>query len=264
MSAHSRFIKPFADLLVTLALWAYFIFGYLVLFAPRFAGAFFPASGRERAYQRLLHRFCRSFFGLMKQLMPQLVVDVAPEVHRLRSAVVVSNHLSYLDPLLMISVFERQKTIVKSGFFRVPIFGWILRSAGYIPAVAGGMHSGLMAQRIEGLGDFFEAGGVLFIFPEGTRSRDGRIGKLKWGAFKIADRFKAPVEVVFIEASQHIFTPGKFLFNTGVANPVRIEWLGRVEPVDHGTSASVAAQVEAAASLLEKRRRLPAEPLKPQ
>ena len=183
MPASSRPIKPVVDLLVTLLLWVYFIFGYLIFFAPLFAGAFFLVRSRDRAYQRLMHLFCRSFVRVMQALMPQLVVEVAPAARALRSAVVVSNHLSYLDPLLMISIFERQKTIVNSSFCRVPIFGWILQAAGYIPAVSGGMQSGLMAERIEQLGDFFAAGGVLFIFPEGTRSRDGRIGKLKWGAF---------------------------------------------------------------------------------
>ena len=155
----------------------------------------------------------------------------------------------------MISVFERQKTVVKSGFFRVPVFGWILRSAGYIPAVAGGLHSGLMAERIERLGSFFTAGGVLFIFPEGTRSRDGRIGRLKWGAFKIAERFQAPVDVVFIEGSQRTFAPGRFLFHTRTANTIRIEWLGRIEAVDSVTTAQLAEQVHTAQSLMEKRRK---------
>ena len=253
MSSLSRLFKPFADPVVTLALWAYFIIGYLLFFAPRFVAAFVLASDRERAYQRLLFLFCRSFLRLMRRLMPQLTVEVSDRVRQLRSAVVVSNHLSYLDPLLMISVFERQKTIVKSDFFRVPIFGWILQACGYIPAVSGGLQTGLMAERIGRLEAFFDAGGVLFIFPEGTRSRDGRIGKLKWGAFKIADRFKVPIEVVFIDGSQRIFTPGKFLFNTCVANTVRIEWLGRVEPVDQNTAAGISAQVKTATVLMEQR-----------
>ena len=254
MAAISRLIKPAVDLFVTLVLWTYFILGYLVFFAPLFIGAFFLAADRETAYQRLLQLYCRSFFRLMQLLMPRSTIAVSPEVRRLRSSVIVGNHLSYLDPLLMISVFQQQKTIVKSDFFRVPIFGWILQLAGYIPAVAGGMQTGLMAERIEGLGDFFTAGGVLFIFPEGTRSRDGRIGKLKWGAFKIADRFKVPIDVLYIEGSQHIFTPGKFLFNTCTANTVRIEYLGRVEPVDESSSAVLSTQVETVRSLLEKRR----------
>jgi len=255
MAAFTRLIKPACDLFVTLVLWVYFVFGYLVFFAPLFIGAFFLAADREKTYQRLLNLYCRSFFRLMQLLIPQLTVDTSAEVRRLQSAVVVSNHLSYLDPLLMISLFERQKTIVKSDFFRVPIFGWILQLSGYIPAVTGGMQTGLMAERIERLGDFFADGGILFIFPEGTRSRDGRIGKLKYGAFKIADRFKAPLDVVGIEGSQSIFTPGKFLFNTCTANTIRIEWLGRVQPVDESASVTLSTQVETVISLMENWRR---------
>lgn len=254
MPLYTRLIKPACDFLVTFALWTYFILGYLLFYAPRFAAAYYPASDRERAYQRLLHLYCRRFIRLVQRLIPQLAVEISPEVRRLRSTVVVSNHVSFLDPLLMISVFERQTTIVKSDFFRIPIFGWILNASGYIPAVEGGMRTGLMAERIDRLGEFFTAGGVLFIFPEGTRSWDGRIGKLKWGAFKIAGRFKTPVDVVFIDGSQRIFTPGRLLFHTCVANTIRIEWLGRIEPTASGTTASLSGQVSAARSLMEKRR----------
>ncbi len=246
----NRLIKPVVDLLVTLALWAYFLAGYLVFFAPLFLAVLLLARKRAAAYQRLLHLFCRSFFWLMQRLMPQLVIDVDPQVRRLQAAVVVSNHQSYLDPLLMISVFRQQRTIVKSELFRVPIFGWILRSSGYIPAVAGGMQTGLMAERIEQLPVFFADGGVLFVFPEGTRSRDGRIGKFKWGAFKIADRFQVPIEVIFIDGSRRVFRPGRFLFDTCVANTIRIEYLGRVLPADTQTSAALSQRVETVRSMI--------------
>ncbi len=51
---------------------------------------------------------------------------------------IVANHLSFLDPILFVSLFEKQKTIVKSDYFRLPVFGWILRTSGYIPSLGGG------------------------------------------------------------------------------------------------------------------------------
>ena len=57
------------------------------------------------------------------------------------------------------------------------------------------------------MGDYLSSGGNLFIFPEGTRSRDGKIGKFNDGAFKIAKRFEAPIKVLQIKNTNGLFTP---------------------------------------------------------
>ena len=80
------------------------------------------------------------------------------------------------------------------------------------------------------MGDYLSSGGNLFIFPEGTRSRDGRLGKFNDGAFKIARRFGASIKVLQIKNTNILFTPGKFLFNTCIQNTIEVRLIGELNP----------------------------------
>ncbi len=205
---------------MTLVLWLYFTLGFVLFFLPRYIWALRSGQAREAAFQRLNSQFYRGFFALLHFLASRVQIKVDAGVRRLKGAVVVSNHVSYLDPLLFIAQFSRQKTIVKSLFFRVPIFGWFITQAGYMPASASGPAGELMIRSMATVADFFKAGGVFFVFPEGTRHVRGRDVDLHEGAFKIASRYKAPLAVVRIRHTEKVFPPGRFLFRTG--SPVTI------------------------------------------
>jgi 1-acyl-sn-glycerol-3-phosphate acyltransferase len=211
------------DLTVTLLLWVYFTLGFIVFFLPFYGGAYFFKPSPEAAFQKLNHYFYRIFFQYTRLLIPGLAIRIDPVLRSLRGAVVVSNHHSYLDPLLFQSIFERQTTIVKSAFFRVPIFGWFIKTAGYMPASAEGPFADLMLQRMASLRNFFAEGGMLFVFPEGTRRPGRPIQALHEGAFKIAHRCRVPLAVARIRHTEKIFPPGSFLFRTGQAVIIKVD-----------------------------------------
>jgi 1-acyl-sn-glycerol-3-phosphate acyltransferase len=221
-----RFLR---DLAVTLLLWLYFTLGFVVFFLPFYLGAFFLKSSPEGAFQRLNHYFYAGFFILLRLLMPGLTIRIDPALRQLRGTVVVSNHHSYLDPLVFQSTFARQTTIVKSTFFRVPIFGWLIKNAGYMPASAEGPFGELMLQRMATLRAFFSSGGVMFVFPEGTRRPGRPIGALHEGAFKIARRCQVPLVVARLRNTERVFAPGQFLFHTTDPVTIEIDLVTRVE-----------------------------------
>ncbi|MEW6672169.1 MAG: lysophospholipid acyltransferase family protein [Thermodesulfobacteriota bacterium] len=233
-------LKPVADILVPLICWIYYIPGYLLFFFPIYLISFIFSKNREKTWQRLNHLFFKTFFGLMGSITPGLSYRVAGEALSIRSAVIVSNHVSYLDPILLVSLYEQQKTIVKRTFFKLPVFGWILKTSGYIPSTLAGDAD--IIRRIEEMGAYLASGGNLFIFPEGTRSRDGQIGRFNKSAFKIARNCHAPIYVLFIRNTDVLFPPGGFRFNTCVANTIRVELLGRLDPENQNMSASELAQ----------------------
>lgn len=225
-----RISKLLVDGAITLLLWIYFLFGYSLIFIPIvFVLAPF-SSNREKLFQRINHFFYRIFFSVLNKLTPGLTLSLPDDVRSIHSCVAVANHRSYLDPLLMISLFPRQRTIVKGVFFRVPIMRWVLSASGYIPFDQSGEFSANMSEGIRGMDDFFRQGGVLFIFPEGRRNRREGIGTMHKGAFSIAARYHLPVEVLYIEHTDMLFTPGKFLFNTCIKNHIAIERLGTITP----------------------------------
>ncbi len=230
MSALHRIAKTAADVVITLTLWFYFVFGFFVLYyLPRFVPSYLLAKDRETAFQRLACQFLRSFFRLCEAITPGLSFDIPPDVLGIRSSLIVCNHISYLDSILFASLFERHTTIVKSVFLKVPFMGWTLRHAGYIPSESTGDLAGLFVDRVDGLGRFVERGGNFFVFPEGRRSRNHSIGAFHPGAFKLAKKWELAVELLTIEGSDKLFTPGRFLFNTCVPVVVKLRRLRRIE-----------------------------------
>ncbi len=209
------------DFLVTVCLWIYFSIINIIIFSPLYFAALF-SSDRERSIQRVLNLSVRSFLGLLRLITPGLRYDIEPDVINIDSSIVVCNHISYLDPLFMIYLFKNQKTIVKHTFFKVPVFGAILDSAGYISSSLEGSRGGAMTRRVEELEGYIRSGGVLFVFPEGTRSRDGKLGHFNKSAFKIARRCNVPVHLLKINNTDRLYRPGRSLFNTCIDNTIEI------------------------------------------
>lgn len=247
-----KYLKPAADLILTLTYWTYFTLGYVIFFLPFYLWSAFFSKNREQSFQKLNHVFYKGFFGLVKFMTPGLSFDIDEKVLSLRSSIIVCNHISFLDPILLISLYEKQKTIVRKTFFNLPVFGWVLKHSGYIPSSAGTEFSELMLRHLETMQDYLASGGNLFVFPEGTRSRDGKLGKFAKGLFKLARRFNAPIKVLFIQNSNRLFPPGKFLFNTCTSNIIRLELIGEITPNMQGQMPTVAEMVERGRSMMEK------------
>lgn len=244
MSIRMHFLKRIVDLLVTLIIWIYYIPGFLLFFLPLYLAAFIFSSNREIAFQRLNNLFYRSFFCIVRALVPGLKIHVQDGLTSIRSSIIVCNHLSYLDPILLISLFPKHKTIVKSIFFKMPVFCWLMKTSGYIPSSSGGNNSLRIIESMERMGDYLSSGGNLFIFPEGTRSRDGKIGKFNDGAFKIARRFGAPIKVLQIKNTNDLFAPGKFLFNTCNQNTIEVRLIEHLNPDYKSDTFSISGLVD--------------------
>lgn len=242
------------DFAATVILWAYYILGFILFFSPFYLFALLSPARREAAFQRLNYRLHRSFFTLLRTLAPRVEWRIAEEVKAIRSSVIIANHLSFLDPILFVSLFEKQKTIVKSDYFHLPVFGWILRTSGYIPSSAEGPFAADMVDQIKTMQEYLARGGNLFIFPEGHRSRDGRIGSFDQGAFKIARLCRAAsLKVVLIRNTDRLFPPGRFLFNTRDKIVIEVELAGSINPDYESESFSLPALMAEARSLLERK-----------
>jgi 1-acyl-sn-glycerol-3-phosphate acyltransferase len=241
------------DLLATLSIWCYFTAGFVVLFAPFYLLAAGISGDRARSFQRLNQLFYRGFFLLCRLIMPRQKWHIDPAVPAIAGAVVVCNHISYFDPLLLISLFPRHTTIVKDRLFRIPIFGWMLGLSGYLPAASEGRLAERMVRRMEEMPGFLSAGGNLIVFPEGTRSRTGAVGAFNAGAFKIARLCRAPVAVVAVDNSDRLSMPGRFRFNTCRANTITVRLLARWTPPYDSAQFSVKALMEQVHALLAER-----------
>ena len=112
--------------------------------------------------------------------------------------IIASNHRSFADPPLVAVTSKCSKFsfVAKEELFKNPLFGWLIRKLGAFPVVRGKGDMKVISDAVERL----EEGRILVIFPEGTRSKDGKLGRGKTGVALIAAISKAvvvPTAVVF-------------------------------------------------------------------
>jgi 1-acyl-sn-glycerol-3-phosphate acyltransferase len=233
MSGSSRertLFQWITDVLVTFICWGYFIFAFLFFFSFFYLGSYFFAEDKEKSFQYLNYRFFRGFLTLLRTLAPSHHWIIDRRVKNIRGSIIVCNHLSYLDPLLFLSLLQHNKTIAKTKFFSAPVFGFLLDVSGYLPSTTEGKYAGKMIEQIENMDAFFESGGNLFVFPEGTRSGGEGVESLHKGVFKIARMYQCPIHVLRLQGTDKLFTPGQFFFNTTLQNRITLHQLEVITP----------------------------------
>ena len=240
-------------LLITLLLWAYFLFGSAAFFFFFHIPSYLFSKNRARSFQHLNHINMKIFFVLTRFLIPRAKFKIQKEIRQIQSSVIVCNHLSYLDPILLMSLFQRNCTIVKSTFFRVPFFGWLLRKSCYMPSESSELMGQAMVDNLEYIKEHLAAGGNFFVFPEGTRSRDGRLAPFNKGVFSIARYCNAPLKLIYIKDTNKLFQPGTFLFNTHDYIEIEVELIGSLEPDYKIDNFSISAVASQARNIFEQR-----------
>jgi 1-acyl-sn-glycerol-3-phosphate acyltransferase len=113
--------------------------------------------------------------------------------------VCTSNHQSFLDIFAMSRQRREMKWIAKEEIFKLPFFGLYFRLSGDIPVNRGDRESGGAA--LEKARWYLDRGMPVMIFPEGTRSRDGKLGAFKPGAFRLAIEAQVPILPVAVTGS---------------------------------------------------------------
>jgi 1-acyl-sn-glycerol-3-phosphate acyltransferase len=106
-------------------------------------------------------------------------------------AVLVSNHESLGDILVLFGLYRPFKWVSKAAVFRSPFLGWNMHYNGYVPLVRGDKHS--IIEMHERCMRWLEAGVPIMMFPEGTRSPDGEVRAFKDGAFRLAVEAGCPL-----------------------------------------------------------------------
>jgi 1-acyl-sn-glycerol-3-phosphate acyltransferase len=136
------------------------------------------------------------------------------------------NHASFLDILLVLaSIPHNFRFLVKQEFFSIPFLGLTVRSSGQIPLDRKNPRKGVRSIR-EG-SDLLKKGVSIVVFPEGTRSCDGKIGEFKTTLFILPIRTGTPVAPVLIEGTFQALPRGSLFLKR---RPIKITFLDPISP----------------------------------
>lgn len=127
--------------------------------------------------------------------------------------VIASNHQSMIDPPLVAGALNRELyTFARKSLFNNPVFGRVIRSCNAIPVDRDG---GTDVAAFKKVFAVIKAGHGLILFPEGTRSPDGKLMEAKGGPGLIACRMKAPVVPVRVFGARDILPRGALFPRAG-------------------------------------------------
>ena len=168
--------------------------------------------------------------------------------------IVASNHASNFDPPLIGGVFPRRlRYLAKESLFRNPLLGFLIRTLGAIPvrredSQRAGAVMKMMLRLLEG-------GESILLFPEGSRSRDGRLQPLEGGVALLSVKSGVPILPVYIGGSGKLCPPGKTLprpakLTVTFAPPIRPDSYGMES--DRERRAAMMADLERALLALEQ------------
>lgn len=121
----------------------------------------------------------------------------------------VSNHQSYFDiPVLMHSIPNNVRFIYKDSLSKIPILGWGMYLGQYIPISRENVRDAMKS--LKKAAEKIRKGISVAIFPEGTRSYDGKTGEFKRGMFVLADEARVNLVPTAIDGTYSIMPRGKF------------------------------------------------------
>jgi len=146
--------------------------------------------------------------------------------------VIISNHQSILDILLINCLRYRFRWISKIENMKLPVLGWYLRMAKYITVDRGNKES--KEEMLEKSYHCLKDNTSIMLFPEGTRSLDGEIGFFRRGAFQLAINAGKPILPILIDGTGGILPKHGLIFNTG--HRIRIKVLDPVMPDSFNTA----------------------------
>lgn len=171
--------------------------------------SFFVKSGNP------LHRIAR-LWGRSILVVSRIKVTVEglSRIDPQRPYIYMPNHQSNFDiPVLLGHLTVQFRWLAKMELFKIPIFGHAMCKAGYISIDRNNRESAI--QSLEVAAEKIRNGVSVLIFPEGTRSRDGKIQPFKKGGFVMAIDSGVPIIPVIISGARSIMTKGKFRVNPG-------------------------------------------------
>jgi len=153
-----------------------------------------------------------------------------------QSCIFMSNHVSNLDPPVMLPLLPgRCSVLLKKELMSIPILGTAMRMAKFVPVERGSRRDAAQAS-VTAAVDVLRSGLHIVVYPEGTRSPDGRLAAFKKGPFFLAQQTQAPIIPIAISGTQDMMKKGSIAIMPGVA---RMQLLAPIDPSKYASREEI-------------------------
>jgi 1-acyl-sn-glycerol-3-phosphate acyltransferase len=157
-----------------------------------------------------------------------------------RGSIVIANHPSLLDIVLLISLTKRAQCIVKAEIWRNPFMRSVVIAANYI------RNDSDPGQLMAACAASLARGDNLIIFPEGSRTVPGAAQKFQRGVANIALRINAPIRIVTIRCVPSMLRKGQKWYDIPASRPLfRVYGYEKLDPavfLDNDTAPTIASR----------------------
>jgi 1-acyl-sn-glycerol-3-phosphate acyltransferase len=206
--------------------WLFLVFSSILLFPV--AVAIWAATVLFDKRLAVLHQFTCFWGSIYTFVNPLWPVTIAgrDKIEPGRTYVMVANHLSLLDILVLFRIYKHFKWVSKIENFRLPCIGWNMTLNRYIPLRRGDKES--VKQMMEACDATLRSGSSIMMFPEGTRSKNGALQPFKTGAFELALRNQLPLLPIVLAGTSDALPKRGFVLRG--RHPITIEVLDPIEP----------------------------------
>jgi 1-acyl-sn-glycerol-3-phosphate acyltransferase len=152
----------------------------------------------------IVHRYARTWGWLIvKSCGVRVALSGVDHIEKGKPHVLMANHQGAFDIFSLLAFLPVDfKWVAREEIFRIPILGWAMAAAGYISIDRKGKRKALEA--VERAVAKIRDGTSVLIFPEGTRSPDGKIHAFKKGGFTLAIKAGAPIVPISIRGSRDV------------------------------------------------------------
>ncbi|HEY0653961.1 MAG TPA: 1-acyl-sn-glycerol-3-phosphate acyltransferase, partial [Chryseosolibacter sp.] len=227
----SRGLAPMTALGIgkTIFTYGFFVIGSFLLTIVGLVLKLIPFGKRN---VRLLYHSLLSFYTrLLVTLAPQLKVKMVGFNNEIfaRSSVIIANHTSFLDILLTTMLHPKLILLTNKWVWNSPVFGGVVRLADYYPVMEGAEDS------IDRVKDRVKEGYSIVVFPEGTRTSDGKMKRFHKGAFYMAEVLGLPIQPLIIHGADDSIPKGTIYLNSGY---ITLKFLPPIEPGDRTWGAT--------------------------
>ena len=162
-----------------------------------------------------------------------------------RACIFMGNHVSNLDPPIILPLLPfRSAFFIKRSLLRIPLVGYGMRLAGFIPVNRDGRPEAARAS-VQEASKVLASGVNISIFPEGTRSRNGKLLPFKKGPFYLAKESGSPIIPMSIYGTEHMMSKGSLRTQPGKAH---LTFHPPIDPQQFADREQLAQAVRAAIS----------------